>query len=114
MKTANKQSLGHKRDIEKEKRIESSITEILRANFSFRFIEIMSQTKRMGKTGLESSLIGTIAHCKMCKPSNNWLGNYSPKQKIKKSGLWLIQHLRNDGINERDKSFILTAIRHAR
>ncbi|RKX63558.1 MAG: hypothetical protein DRP41_06040 [Thermodesulfobacteriota bacterium] len=28
-----------------------------------------------------------------CKPSENWLGNYSPKEQIRISGLWLVQHL---------------------
>lgn len=28
-----------------------------------------------------------------CKPSENWLGNYSPKEQIRISGLWRVQHL---------------------
>jgi len=104
-------SLGHKRDIDHEKRIESTITRILRERFSFRFIVIESQTERMGSKGLESSLIGTVASCKLCNPSDNWLGNKSPKQQIKRSGLWLVQHLRANGINESDKETIFNAIR---
>jgi len=107
---ANRESLGHKRDIEKEKRIESTITKTLRERFSFRFIVIDNQTERMGSKGLESSLIGTVASCKLCRHSDNWLGNNSPKQQIKKSGLWLVQHLKANGINKNDKRTIFNLI----
>jgi len=106
----NRELWGHKRDIEKEKKIERMITKILRERFSFRFIILSDQEKRMGSKGIESSLIGTIAQCKLCKPSANWLGNYSPKRKIKESGLWLVQHLKATPINERDKEIISNAI----
>lgn len=105
MKKENRKSLGHKRNIDKEKRIESKITRILRERFSFRFIMIDTQIERMGSKGLEKRLIGTIANCKLCKSSDNWLGKYAPKKqiKIKESGLWLVQHLKANGINENDK-----------
>ncbi len=99
---------GHLRDIQKEKKIESEVTRILRENFSFRFITEV-QMKRMGSEGLESSLIGTAAHCKLCRPSSNWLGSHSPIEKIRKSGLWLVQHLKANGINEGDKDIISDA-----
>jgi len=68
----------------------------------------------MGSEGLERSLIGTIAHCKLCKPTDNWLGDYSPKKQIKESGLWLIHHLKANEISEGDKSAILSAITKTR
>jgi hypothetical protein len=94
MTKRNKERWGSKRDIEKEKRVEEMITRIIRERFSFRFIILESQAERMGSKGLESSLIGTLSHCKLCKPSANWLGNYSPIKKIRESGLWLVQHLK--------------------
>jgi len=114
IKRDNRKKFGHLRTIKKEKKIESEITRILRNSFSFRFIELDSQTARMGKHGLESPLIGTIAHCKLCKPSSNWLGKFSPKNKIRQSGLWLVQHLKAQGINEKEKKIILDAIARAR
>ena len=111
IKRENRKMFGRSRNIEKEREIESKITRILRERFSLRFIELGSQTERIGKRGLESSLIGTIAHCRLCKPSKNWLGNYSPKKKIRESGLWLVQHLKANGINKKDKKIILDAIR---
>jgi len=47
----------------------------------------------------------------MCKPSMNWLGNYSPKKQIRTSGLWLIQHLNAEGITEEDILVIEKLIR---
>ena len=107
----NRESFRYKRDIEKEKKIESTITKILREKFSFRFIAIESEEERIGSRGLESALIGTIANCKLCKPSDQWLGNHSPIEKIRKSGLWLVQHLKANPITEKDKRTILNAIK---
>ena len=102
----NREEYRDRRDIPKEKKIELEITRILRENFSFRFIIVGKQIERMGSKGLEKRLIGTIANCKLCKPSNNWLGKYSPKKQIKESGLWLVQHLKASGINENDLPYI--------
>jgi len=97
---------SNKRDFALEENIENQITETLKSKFSFRFIEIMDQKARMGKDGLESRLIGTLSHCSKCCPSNDWLGRYSSKEKIRNSGLWLIQHLGSPGITEDDKRLI--------
>lgn len=106
----NREQYGHLRDIQKEKEIEMQVTQTLRNSFSFRFLVMDSQMERMGGKGLESSLIGTIARCGKCRPSINWLGNCSPKGEIKESGLWLVQHLNADMIDEDDKETILNAI----
>jgi len=102
------------RDIKKEKNLECKITKIIREQFSFRFIVIDKQAERMGNKGLESSLIGTLSHCKLCKPSNNWLGCFSPRKQIKNNGLWLVQHINHEGINNRDKETISDAIRRTK
>jgi hypothetical protein len=90
---AGRAASRHLRDINKEVAIESEITRILRETFSFRFIEIAEEIQRMGTEGLERALIGTLASCPSCGPSDTWLGNHSPSIKIRESGLWLIQHL---------------------
>jgi len=114
IKSKNRKLFGDRRNTIKEKTIESTITKILRERFSFRFIIIDNLTERMGSKGLESSLIGTLSHCKLCKPSEKWLGNYSPKQQIRNSGLWLVQHLKANGIKEKDKEAILNAIKRTK
>lgn len=108
---ANRDKYDDLRDIEKEKSIEKQITEILRNNFFFRFVIIENEDERIGSKGLESKLIGTVSRCTMCKPSMNWLGNYSPKKQIRTSGLWLIQHLNAEGITEEDIPVIEKLIR---
>lgn len=104
----------NKRNIVVEMQIENQITKILRETFSFRFIEIADQEQRMGKKGLESRFIGTLSHCRLCKPSSQWLGNFSPKKQIRESGLWLIQHLSSEGINDTDKASISRLINKAK
>lgn len=106
-----REKLCHLRNIEKEKEIELEITRILRDNFAFRVIKLDRQTERLGKAGLERFLIGTVAHCKICRPSIGWLGHYSPINQIRESGLWLQQHLKADIIKESHKKVILDAIK---
>lgn len=109
-KRKNKERFSSLRNIEKEMEIESEITRIIRSKFSFRFIEVAREHVRLGKRGLERPLIGTIAHCNLCRQSNEWLGRYSPKKQIRESGLWLVHHLKARGIDERDKMIILETI----
>ena len=51
---------------------------------------------------MESRLIGTVVRCKLCSPSKNWLGKYSPIPKIKGGKMWLAQHLDSIGLTESD------------
>jgi len=110
----NRRRFGHLRNIEKEKQVERRITEILRERFSFRFIIVEDENTRIGETGLESRLIGTVSNCKYCRLSANWLGNSSPKEQIRISGLWLVQHLNASEINEQDMYIIENAVQKTR
>ena len=111
IKRKNREEFAHLRNIGQEKAVESQITDILKDKFSFRFLKLNKQPERMGKAGLESSLIGTVSHCRLCKPSDSWLGCSSPKKQIRESGLWLVQHLNADPISEADKNTIIDAIK---
>ena len=44
---ANKDAYGHLRNIDKEKKIETEITRIIRENFSFRYIVVDDQAARL-------------------------------------------------------------------
>lgn len=110
MTRKKRELLGYKRDMDKEKRIESSITKMLRENFSFRFIAIDEKMQNTERGRLEGSLIGTVARCKLCKQSDNWLGKHSPTQEIKESGLWLVRGLKANPIDENDKEIVSNAI----
>jgi hypothetical protein len=108
--TANRNKHAHRRNIEKEKEIESKITEILRQRFSFWFIVLEGQTARMGISGLESRLIATVANCKLCKPSQSWLGRHSSKHQIREGKMWIVQHLKAQPLSSQDKEAVASAI----
>lgn len=106
----SRQAYGNRRNLAKEREIEDEVTRLLRETFSFRYLKLDVGVSRMGKHGLEAALIGTVATCNFCKPSNTWLGLHSPKPKIRQSGLWLVQHLNSRAINGDDKEAIGSAL----
>ena len=98
------------RNMDKEKQVESEISKILRERFSFRYIVLKGQQKRIGKEGLENRLIGTVTGCNVCKASDSWLGRFSPIDHIRNGKLWLSQYLIAEGITQQDKEDIMHAI----
>lgn len=93
-------ALGPLRNVEKEREVEREITRVLREHFTFRYIELEGQERRMGHGSLEATFIATLAQCERCGPSAGWLGRHSPKPKIVRSGLWLEQHLDDQALTE--------------
>lgn len=77
-------------DLIKQKEIENKVTNYMQSNFNFVVFEIKDKTKRLE---LESKIISTISLCPECCPSKTWLGLNSPKEKIRKNGLWLVNEL---------------------
>ena len=61
--------------------------------------EVISKAQRLE---LESKIISTVSWCDECFPSNTWLGAHSPKEKIRKSGLWLVNELYKQELLEND------------
>jgi hypothetical protein len=112
--TAARLAFGHLRHIEKEKRLETEVTRILRETFSFRYIPIEGEERRMGGQGLEKALIGTVASCQNCGASSEWLGRHSSVVKVRESGLWLSHYLKAYPITETDKQTIAEAISKSR
>lgn len=80
----------HQVDLEYQKTIEARVTEYIRSSFSFCVFEVNDKSERLS---IESKIISTVSKCGHCRPSKNWLGNWSPKDKIVKSGLWLVNEL---------------------
>jgi hypothetical protein len=108
--SADRAAWRDRRDIDKEKRTEDEVTRVLRERFSFRFVVLEGQKKRIGTEGIESRLIGTLARCQICQPSPAWLGLHSPKPKIRQSGLWLEQHLDAPALDKVDRETLVQAI----
>lgn len=69
--------------------LEKEISEYIQTNMSFILIQVQDIIKRKE---LEKMLIGTVARCGRSS-SANWLGNFSPNDKIKKFGIWNVEHL---------------------
>lgn len=96
---AAKLRYGKKINLKKQAEIEKRITRYLQKNFSFAVVQINDKAERLA---LESKLISTISLCKECIPSKRWLGRYSPKDKIRESGLWLVNELYKTPLSKRD------------
>lgn len=77
-------------DYELEKQIEERVSKHIIDNFSFVVIEEEDNCKRKD---IKDELISIISLCEECKPSLEWLGNYSNNTKISESGLWNVQGL---------------------
>ena len=84
-------------DFNKQKQIEKEVTSYIQNNFSFIVFGIDNKQKRLE---FESKIISTISKCEACKPSKKWLGLFSPKDKIKESGLWLVNELYKEPLSE--------------
>ena len=107
----NRDRFRQLRDMEEELRLEESISRLLRDWFSFRVIAAHNQTERRE---LEKRLIGTVANCELCKPSQNWLGRFSPEPKIRVGNLWQVQHIKGHPVSASDKEGVLRAINSTR
>lgn len=77
-------------DSENQTKVEKKVTEYIQDNFSFVVFQVDDKNKRLE---IEKKLISTVSLCDECKSSKNWLGLFSPKEKIRESGLWNVQHI---------------------
>lgn len=84
---------------EKKKKTEERVTKYIQENFSFVVFEVSEENKRLE---IESRIISTVSLCDECKPSENWLGLFSPKDKIRESGLWLVNELYKEPLQDDD------------
>lgn len=86
-------------DTDKKLEVEKQVSNYIRENISFVVFEVTSKEDRLY---FEEKLISSISFCEICTSSNNWLGNFSPKNKIRKSGLWLEKGLYKKPLAEND------------
>lgn len=80
-----------------EKNLEKQISQYIQDNLSFTIFEVNTKDRRLF---WESKLISTLSVYSDIKPSNNWLGHFSPKEKIRKYGLWQVNELQKEPLNE--------------
>jgi hypothetical protein len=86
-------------NIEKQKNIEKEISIYIQNNFSF---ILMCVDEKDARLEMESKIISTVSLCSQCRPSKSWLGNHSTKEKIRESGLWLVNELWKQPLNQND------------
>ena len=51
---------------------------------------------------LESRMISTVSLCEECSPSGGGLESFSPKEKIRESGLWQVNELYKEPLSASD------------
>lgn len=90
-------------DYQKQKEVEKQVTDIIRSSFSFAVFRVDDKVRRLG---WESKLISTVSLCRECQPSENWLGLHSPKEKIRESGLWIVNELYKQPLSEREYEYL--------
>jgi hypothetical protein len=86
-------------DFDKQAAVENRVTNHIQENFSFIAFEVKEKERRLG---LESKIISTVSLCDECLPSKDWLGRFSPKEKIRDSGLWLVNELYKEPLSDDD------------
>lgn len=84
-------------DLNFERKIEKRISSYIQSNLSFCLIQVDTKDERLF---WESRIVSTLAKEKSIKPSEKWLGNFSPKDKIKASGLWQVNELYKESLTE--------------
>ncbi len=77
-------------DAVKMQTVERQVSDYMQQNFSFLVFQVGEKQKRLE---FESKIISTVSLCRECAPSDHWLGLFSPKEKVKASGLWLVNEL---------------------
>ena len=86
-----------------ESALEKRISHYIQENLSFCILAVPTKKERLH---YEARLIGTVSKCIDCHASEGWLGNYSPVEKIKKSGLWQVMELYSEPLTEDDLDFV--------
>ena len=94
--SADKLKNGHLIDRDVENKYEILISNYIQENLSFSVFKVDSKEERII---WESRIISTLAAFQNVCPSKDWLGHSSPKEKIKKHGLWQVNELGNQQLN---------------
>jgi len=94
-----KELRGHLLNAEKQKEVEKEVSNRIQKLFSFVVFEVDEKARRLE---FETKMISTISWCSECKPSQSWSGLQSPKDKIRESGLWLVNGLYKKGLSQKE------------
>ncbi len=92
-----KASHGHLIDEKKETELEAKISSYLRDNISFVCFPVETEVERLR---IEEGIISTLNKSPNFRPTEDWLGLYSPVPEITASGLWNRQGLSGQVLSE--------------
>jgi len=95
-------------DREKLRQTEQRVTDYIRRALSFTVFSVDDREQRMW---WESRLIATVSVCDECRPSDAWLGLFSPKERIRESGLWLVNELYKQPLSEAELGLLEGIVR---
>lgn len=95
-------------DFDKQKEIEKEVTKYIQNNFSFVVFQVDEKDKRLE---IEQKLISTISLCNECVPSEDWFGYYSPKKKIRESGMWLVNGLYKEPMSDKNMECLVELLK---
>lgn len=98
---------AHLIDKEFEALLEKEISEYIQEKLTFCILQVPEKEKRLY---FEARLIGTVSNCKECHPSEDWLGLYSSKKKIRDGGLWQVMELYSSNLSEDELGFIASSL----
>jgi hypothetical protein len=90
---------GVEQQMAKRQAVEDAVTKYLQGHFRFVVFRVDEKSDRLT---LESRIIGTVSRCELCRPSTGWLGLSSTKEKIRQSGLWLVNELYKEPLSQAD------------
>ena len=85
-----KDKYGSILDRDTQKETEKRVSEHIQSQMSFVVFSVPNKADRLF---WESRIISTVSRCDSCGPGKQWLGQHSPKNKIRESGLWLVNEL---------------------
>ncbi len=80
----------HLVDPAKQAKVEQAVSDYIGKHVS---VSVIATPDRDIALKLERLCIATVSLCGSCGASSGWLGDFSPKQKIRASGLWQEHHL---------------------
>ena len=87
----------------KEAVIENQVSAYMRESFTFRVFPVGTKEQRLR---LEEAIIAALHQANDFKTSISWLGNSSPEQEIRKSGMWLKQGLDAEPLTEAEMGLL--------
>jgi hypothetical protein len=103
-----KRRYGPALDREKQSTVEQRVSDYIRRSFHFVVFSVEYKETRLD---LEAKMISTVSICQECVPSKDWLGFHSPKDRIRESGLWLVNKLYGEQLSDADLAILEAARR---